>query len=168
MKKVLYLFLLLYSSASLGQEQNKRLTFILSIDNEVTITGVTDGVFLLRDSTGAIKDKLPFDYHVGGLIMSPSDYKKLFSYDPKYRISIKFKYTEFRPRCGEHTYEEEIPKGWLNEEYMIFNVYNASNKGNRAKYFFKPGQEYLIQIKIPSYSTILITHGKYYAARTSR
>lgn len=153
----LYLSLALYSSALFGQAQDKRLTFILIIDDELPVTDITNGIFLFKDSAGTIKDKISFDYKVGGLLMSSSDYKKLLSPNPEHRIFIKFKHIEFRPHHVEYTYEKEIPNGWINKEYIIFRVFNASNKVNRTKYFFKQGEEYLIQIKIPGSSTLLIT-----------
>ena len=159
-KALLCLFLALYSSGLLAQEQSKRLTFILFIDSQLPTTGITDGMFLLKDSSGVIKDKMPFDYHVGGLVMAASDYEKLFKSTSEYRIFVKFKYAEFRPENIQNTYEKEIPKGWLNDEYIILKVYNYANKANRAEYVFKPREEYLIQIKIPASSTILITHKK--------
>ncbi len=117
-------------------------------------------MFLLKDNSDAIKDTIPFDYHVGGLVMTASDYKKLFVSAPNYRVSVKFRYTEFRPQYIQNDYEKEIPKGWLNEEYTILKVYNYANKVSRAEYVFKANEKYLIQIKIPASSTILITHKK--------
>jgi hypothetical protein len=159
-KAAFFIFLTLFSSALLGQGQDKRLTFILTIDDELPVTDITDGVFLLKDSTGTIKDKISFDYHVGGLGISAVDYKTLFASNPEYSIFIKFKHTVFRPNYTEYIYEKEIPRKWLNEEYIILKIYNASNKVSRAKYFFKHGQKYLIRIKIPGSSTILITRKK--------
>ena len=161
MKKVfLYLLLTVQTLTLFGQEQSKRLTFILSIDDQLPVTDITDGTFLIMDSVGTIKEKIPFNYHVGGLGLSLSDYKKLFASNSDSRILIRFKHVQFRPTYVEYSYEKEIPKGWLNEEYMVLKVYNKSVKSNRAKYFYKPGQRYIIQVKIPGSSTIPITRKK--------
>ena len=91
MKKILlYLFLILLSSTLFGQEQDKHLTFILFIDDKVATRDVTDGMFLIKDSTGTIRDKIAFVYHVGYLSMSSADYKKIFDSKLEYRIFMKF------------------------------------------------------------------------------
>lgn len=159
MKKVLPLFLLiLFCLSSFGQEKDKCITFILLIDGELpTTTDITDGTIIFNDSAGIKKDEISFDFHVGRIQMSLQDYKKLFSIDAGNRIFIRFKYKKFYPKYAEYAYEKEIPNGWFNKDYMIFKIYNAFNKAARARYFFKHGEKYLIQIKIPGSSTLLIT-----------
>jgi len=61
-----------------SQDQNKRLNFILLIDNEIPKTSIYDGFFFIKNSTGAIKDSIAFDYQVGALIMTDLNHKKLF------------------------------------------------------------------------------------------
>lgn len=140
---------------SFSQVQDKRVNFILFIDNELPLTGITDGVILLRDDQGAIKDSLTFDYHVGGLALSSTNYEKLFASNPHYRILVKFKYEIIWPKYQVFNYQSEIPSRWLNEEFIIFKFYNSSNKESRAKYLFSNGNRYIVQVIIPSKRTVL-------------
>jgi hypothetical protein len=159
-KVILCLFLVIFNSILYGQIKNERLTFILFIDNKLPVTDVTDGEILIKDSSGIKMDEIPFDFHVGGLLMSSLDYKKLFNINPKLRIFIKFKYKVFYPKYDEFLYESEIPVGWLNKEYIILKVYNKSDKINREKYVFGNGEKYLVQIMIPGSSSILKAKSK--------
>lgn len=159
MRKILLSFILvLYGLSLFAQEADKRLTFILLIDNEVAANDISDGMFLLQDSTGVVRDKLPFTYHVGSLSMSLADYNKLFGSNKGYKVVLTFIHTEFRPRYSQHTYEKLIPSEWLNEQYIILKVYNRSLSANRSKYVFGKGQQYLIQVKVPGSGSILVTH----------
>lgn len=157
---LLCLILILSNLYLFGQEKSKRLTFILSIDGELPVSDIKDGFFMSGDSLGCIKDTIPFEYHVGYLSMSPANYKKFFSLNPSSRVFINFLHLLFRPQHFEKIYRKEIPREWLNEEYIILKVYNVSNKESRAKYYFKPEEQSLIQIIIPGNSTILTTRTK--------
>jgi hypothetical protein len=156
MKKIIVIIGLAFCTLmSSAQQQDKRLNFILFIDNELPLIGITDGLILFKDDQGFIKDSLPFSYHVGALAMSSTNYEKLFASNLNYRILIKFNYKLFRPKYQVFNYEGEIPPGWLNEEYIIFKVYNSSNKTSKAKYLFQNGNKYIVQVIIPSKSTTL-------------
>lgn len=151
MKLKLLLFIILFSSAlnTLGQEQKKRINFILLIDNDIPKTNVYEGYVLIKDSLDTLKDKFSFDYQVGGLLLSNSNYRDLFSKYSRCKIIISFKYEQLHLNESKvFEYEKEIPAGWLNEVYIIFKIYNYSNLESRKKYFLKKNS-YAIEINVP-------------------
>jgi hypothetical protein len=149
-----FLYFIIFSSSLFAQEQSKRLNFILLIDNEIPVASVYDGFFLIKDSAG-IKDKIPFDYQVGGLVMSSSNYRKLFLQYSGSEIDINFKYRKLDSNSDEaHEYKKKIPEGWMNEMYIIFKVYNYYNKESRKKYFLKK-DDYGIEISVPGAGSVI-------------
>jgi len=140
-----------------AQDGTMRMNFVLEIDNEIPVATIYDGVFLIKDSAGNIKDKIPFDYEVGGLSMSSSNYHKLFFQYLKDEVTINFSYRNLDTNSSEaYKYEKEIPKGWLNETYMIFKVYNYYNRESRKKYFLKKGG-YGVEIRVPGAGSVIPT-----------
>jgi len=165
MKKLLFfLFLVFYVSISLSQERNNRMTFIIVIDNDlVDGSEIIDHKFLLKDSTGNIKDEINFDYQIGKLIMPQSDYDKLFKIKSGYKLYAKFIDRRFDPD-SDYTYEisiptkfinEEYPTGFINTGYFILKIYNAFNAESRAKYYFKKDENYIYQLIIPGMATLI-------------
>jgi hypothetical protein len=138
-----------------AQEPVKQMPFILLIDNDIPVNNIYDGFFSIIDSGGVVKDRIPFDYRVGNLLISPSDYTKLFSLSTKGKVSINFKYSKIGPNSSEvYKYKKEIPAEWLNEKYMIFKVYNFDNKDSRGKYALKRDQ-YGIEVSVPGAGSVI-------------
>jgi len=129
----------------------------LLIDNEIPKTSIYDGFFFIKNSAGAIKDSIAFDYQVGALIMTDLNHKKLFSQDQKSKIIIKFKYKRFFPDSAEVSqYEYTIPLNWINEKYIIIKVYNRYNNESRRKYYFNKDR-YRIIIETPLGGNVIAT-----------
>ena len=146
-----------YSLNLFGQDQNKRLNFILLIDNEIPKTSIYDGFFFIKNNIGVIKDSIAFDYQVGALMMTDFDYKRLFSQDQKSKIIIKFKFKRFFPDSAVVSqYEYAIPANWVNEKYMILKVYNRYNNESREKYYFNK-DSYRIIIETPLGGNVIAT-----------
>jgi len=161
MKRRVFLFLLLFALRPIlyAQEQDKRMVFILLIDNEVPVSNIFGGVFLIADSTGPVKDTIPFEYQVGSLRISHPNYEKLRKY-LKRKIIIDFKYNKLTTNNSEvYEYKEKIPEGWLNEEYMIFKVYNYFNPESRRKYALNKNC-YGIEIAVPGAGSVFPKRGK--------
>jgi hypothetical protein len=145
-KALLSLLLILYSLNVFSQ--NKRLNFIILIDNEIPKTNIVEGRFIVKDSMGTRKDSINFKYQVGGLIIDSSDYKKLLPQNLKSKVVIKFDYSTL-PDLAVNEYKYEIPSEWLNEVYMIVRVYNYSNEESRRKYYFRKKNGYKIIFESP-------------------
>lgn len=157
MKMFLFLCFIMFNLTLFGQDQNKRLNFILLIDNEIPKTSIYDSFFKIKDSTGVIKDQIAVDYQVGGLIIPGSYYKKLFLQNSKSKIVIQFKYKIFLPDSAQvNQYEYEMPANWFNEKYIILKVYNYSNKESRRKYYFNK-KSYRIIIQTPLGGNVIAT-----------
>lgn len=150
------MFLLInLTSKAFGQEQSQRLNFILLIDKEIPIATIFDGYFLFKTQQNNIEDTIPFNYQVGGLMLTSSNYKKLFIQDSTAEIIIKFKYKRLFSSFVEiHDYEKRIPSTWINELYIILNIYNYYNATSRKKYYMRKG-EYLIQLQVPGKQNVL-------------
>lgn len=130
------------------QDVPKGLTFILLIDDQVP-TGFV-GRFQLKtsDNFGKITDSILFDYEVGRLVFhTDADYKKFIGSDNKLKVTFQFHYQSPYPEENKYFYTEEMLLRYFKEKYMIFRVYNYSNKKNRGKFFQKKGYgaEYQIQ-----------------------
>ena len=150
------MLLLLVCRCVLGQDQNRRLNFVFVIDNEVPdIAVISNGFFLAKDSSGNLKDSIPFKYEVGDLMMSSDDYRKLFLDTYTAKLFMNFAWLEYMKGDTEiHYYEREIPRGWINKLYMILYIYNYSNKESRTKYAIDKGG-YNIRIMIPGMSMVV-------------
>ena len=146
----LTLFFLLNFRNNFVQAQNTRMTFILSIDNSIPVTNVLNGSFTIFDSLGHTIDSIPFEYHIGWLELSGQSYIKLFTEYSNDEIKISFLFNHISAYDENYTqkYIEKIPKGWLNEQYMILKAYNYRDPFSRKKYTLKK-DTYDIEIITP-------------------
>lgn len=148
---IIYLFVCFTSFQTFGQDQIRRLNFILLIDEEIPIATIHDGCFLIKDSTGLLINRIPFNYKVVGLEFSSSNYKELSSLCDKCTLSISFQYTKPSFPFNQYSYESNL---WWNEDYIIMHIYNKSKKENYEKYDFGK-REYIVQIDTSYGSSIL-------------
>ncbi|WP_068402791.1 hypothetical protein [Pedobacter cryoconitis] len=159
MKKIILFcgLLMLISFNAHTQQFTKQFNFVLQIDDEIPEMDIHDGFFIVKDSTGKfIKDQIPFEYHVGRLMLPSEGYNKLYTMLSKHRIFIRFKLRELHPQAFDVQYEGEIPFYFLNEEYLICRIYNIKSKENRLKYNFR-GKKYLFNLIMPGTAMILLT-----------
>ena len=164
-KTILILFFGCFSAIAFAQEKTKRLPFVLLIDNEVPDPSIIKGIFLIKDSIGMIKDSIKFDYQIGGLDLESSAYNKFFKVNQTYNIFVRFKEKDFKLNTT-YIYQEQIPNkyindeypnGFINERYFIVKIFNKFNGDSRAKYYFKKNENYIVQIEIPGFSSLLPT-----------
>ncbi|MHA4807471.1 hypothetical protein ACX0G9_05175 [Flavitalea flava] len=154
-KYIFILFITLSGNKGFAQEMDKRLNFVVLIDNEVpTPSYILNGVFLIKDSTGKEVEKIPFHYQVGFLEMTTMGYNKFFNPGYKNNIYLKFQFYEMRPKDITHDYEYEIPNDMINHLYYILKVYNYSNKQSRKKYLLKK-RIYGIELTTPGMVTVI-------------
>jgi hypothetical protein len=144
----LIMSLLLSIKNGFAQEANSHMTFILLIDDEVPVRNIIDGFFSLYDSAGYSESCIPFNYHVGWIELTDSDYHKLLFHRPNDRIAFSFTYkVSDSSRIYKH-YTLEIPQEMINKVYLIIGVYNYENLESREKYFI-PGGSYGATISSP-------------------
>jgi len=141
----------LLNLCSFGQERSKRLNFVLLIDNEIPVASISKGIFEIKDSAGYMIDTIPFVYNVGGLEVSESDYRLLFSRNRKSTVFIKFFYISAMTSFDPYLYKTSIA---LSKDYVIMRIFNRAKRENVEKYEFGKRQ-YLIQTETPFYTTLL-------------
>jgi|GEM_PF-1545271 len=158
--KIYFSFILLLLSLKLfSQEEKKSLPFVLLINDEVVESGIYDGAFIAKDSSGIVKYEFPFIYHVGRLDLSKEDYRKFFTLNSIVTLFFKFKYKNDLTNYNEMSYEGLIPVHWRNDEYTICHIYDVSKAENKMKYDFG-GKKYIVKITIPASTYLLRTWDK--------
>ena len=143
------LTLLIFSNALFGQEQEKRLNFALLIDNDIPIY-ISQCYFLIHDSTGKVKDTIPFSYGIGRFILTTDNYQKLFSHSATDQIYIDFQYNQHSHKYGSNhfSYNQKLPGGSINKWYTILKIHNYSLKEGRENYT-DDGDGFAVQILFP-------------------
>ncbi len=156
--------LLFLATALFGQTETRSLPFILQVDDDFPDPSTIHGVFRIMDSTKNVKDSINFDYHIGRLVMSAADYERFVNFNQRDRLWLRI------GKLGDDSYtrnwyeisipteyiNEEYPKGFINEEYIIVKIFNKSkNKECNKKYVFPNGKNYVSQIIIRGMSTII-------------
>jgi len=132
-----------------AQDTSKSLNFILRINDVIPETGIFDGHFMIKDSTGSImKSQFPFTYRVGYLKLPDENYNRLFSKTRNTRIFIQFRQKDIEHAYLDNLYEIEIPTDFINKEYIICSVYDVALKENRLKYDFR-GKKRIINLNVP-------------------
>lgn len=163
-KVILLLFASLSFIAVSGQEkESKSLPFVLLIDNEVPTHSDTWGIFLIKDSVGTVKDSIMFDYEVGRLSMTKAEYNKLFKVKPVYNIFLRISHLSthvdttyvYEKKIWNKYWNWEYPHGYMNEDYFIVKIFNKFDADSRAKYYFKPGQDYIVLITVGGMGDII-------------
>jgi len=153
------------SVIAFAQERTKRLPFILLIDNEIPDPSIINGVFIIKDNTGTVKDSIKFKYEIGGLDMDQSAYNKFFNVKQSYNIFVKFNEQSakldttyvYQKQIPNKYINSEYPNGYINKRYFAIKIFNKFNVESRSKYYFKMNESYVVQIIIPGFSTILPT-----------
>ena len=127
--------------------QNDQLPFILLIDNTIPATNILNSYFSIYDNSGSPEDSIPFEYHVGYIEFNSIDYQNLIHKYVDARIFINFKYEKFGSNAYfTKNYKEELPKGGLNEQYMVIKIYNYIDTESRKKFSLKKnGYVFIIQ-----------------------
>jgi hypothetical protein len=61
---------------------------------------------------------------------------------------MTFEYNSFELDTN-YVYEGKIPRGMVNDQYLILNIYNRKNKESREKYIFPENKDYIVQVMPP-------------------
>lgn len=155
---LIFLFFCFINLHLFGQDQIKRLNFILLIDGEVPIETISDGYVILKENNGLTISKIPFSYKVGSLDFSLPDYEKIQTKLDKSNMMMEFKFLVRKPTFMRYFYETSI---FLNEDYMIMNIYNKSKRENNEKYDFGK-KKYIVRIESSSFNTIMHYRSDWY------
>lgn len=151
MKKILLmLFSTTLMSVLYGQESNKKLDFIIVVDEQIVIGTVSNlKLILQRDRKD---DIVKVYYHPGSLEIPFSGYEKMLS-DVIDSLYIDFTYYEYTGQKQKvYHYKIELKKLWLKESFVILKIYNLDKK--KYKNDFQPlkGRNYTFEIDSPSYT----------------
>lgn len=128
---ILILFIFITPNYILGQENNKNISFILVIDDEIISTSV--GITFYINSENS-EERISATYYPGTLSMSKSDYEKITSTETK---TIYLRYFGTIYTNGKENYNDfeiEYNKNWLNDTYNILRFYNLDKAKYKKRY----------------------------------
>lgn len=122
---------------------------IILIDGEIS-KSIYD--FTISDSKTTEK-KILGEYLPGDLIFEMQDYNGFIKNNAdNYKISFNTILTINKNLVSKKSYNMEIPKFFLNQKYIIINIFNMDNKIFRKKYhkLIKDSKEYYVIIESPN------------------
>lgn len=163
MKKILTLSLIVISTITRSQQIEKKIPFILLVDNEVPSFSIIQNCkLLIKDSTQKIKFEVPFKYNVGNITLLQSQFDTIKHLNHKENIVIQFSTPKNKTNYVESfIYQVPLEPKWFNELYIILKIFNYDNLESRNKYIIKKG-DYVVQKIIPGFSTILTEKKEYW------
>jgi hypothetical protein len=154
--KKLYLilsFLFLYQ-VCLSQELEKKLKFLLSVDNEIPSNNVSNFQLTSVDSASKAEQRFSMTYKAGELITTDTVMHALLQLNSTTDLVLSFSYQSFRTKAAvDHSFICIIPKGWFNEQYLILNIYSKEYPENQQKFLYKPGEIYVTRLLTPGKAT---------------
>lgn len=128
---ILFFFLFMIPNDIFGQEENKNISFILVIDDEIISTSVGITFYINSENSN---EKISATYYPGTLLMKKSDYEKLISTETK---TIYLRYFGTIYTNGKENYNDfeiEYNKNWLQDTYNILRFYNLDKTKYKKRY----------------------------------
>lgn len=122
-KYFLVLFMIL---SSCFFSQTKKINFLIMIDDQPCLR--TYNVRLISPSLGSID----VDYVVGTIDLSDENYNKLVN-NNSLNFDVSFE-TFLSKSVFSQKYLISIPKEFLNQKYIIINIFNKGNKIYKKRY----------------------------------
>ncbi|MCA6066192.1 hypothetical protein JI747_003310 [Chryseobacterium sp. RG1] len=147
LKKYIFLLCLFFSSSFFSQ--NESINMIILIDGEIN-KSIYD--FTISDSKITEK-KILGEYVPGNLNFEMQDYSGFIKNSTdNYKISFNTILTINKNLVSKKSYNMEIPKFFLNQNYIIINIFNKDSKIYKKRYsgVNKNNKEYYIVIETPS------------------
>lgn len=150
------LFFLFCTKYLVAQEKYNHINFNIFIDEKFIISGINNGKIIINDSLNNINDTITFKYEAGDMSVLENDYNNILKASIYVKYNILF---SFKNICSNSSEVFKYEKAWIgnlfdiNNRYIIFSIYNFENKTNHKSFSQKNG--YGVEIKIPSYSSIL-------------
>jgi hypothetical protein len=128
---------------------NQNIDLILVIDKEIVLDfSVTKTQLNLSYSNGQ-KSILPLSYFPGNLSMGTDVLNEIKS-EKIDSIFFEFSYYEYK---GEnqliYNYSIKMEKSWLQDKYLVLNIYNLDKKKFKRRFNFIKGVSYVYELDSP-------------------
>lgn len=143
-KKYFFLLFLLFSSCFFSQI--KKINFLIMFDEKPLLKAYS--VSLRSPSIGVIEA----DYIVGSIDLSNDYYNKIIN-DNSPDLDVQFE--AFLPKSPlSKKYIFSLPKEFLNQKYIIVNIFNKGSKVYQKRYSkaSKNSKDYYVVITSPDFS----------------
>ena len=146
-----YFLLSLLLSSTLFLSQTKRINLIILNDREIS-KSIYD-VTLKPINDDSLVSPIIGKYVPGDLVLESKDFDKLlFSNIKDFEMSFTAISTVNPNLVKQTNYKVIIPKIYLNDEYLILNIFNMYNKVSKKKYhkLINNDKEYYVIIESPN------------------
>jgi len=146
-----YFLLSLLLSSTLFLSQTKRINLIILNDREIS-KSIYD-VTLKPINDDSVVSPIIGKYVPGDLVLESKDFDKLlFSNSKDFEMSFTAISTVNPNLVKQTNYKVIIPKIYLNDEYLILNIFNMYNKVSKKKYhkLINNDKEYYVIIESPN------------------
>lgn len=146
-----YFLLSLLLSSTLFLSQTKRINLIILNDREIS-KNIYD-VTLKPINDDSVVSPIIGKYVPGDLVLESKDFDKLlFSNSKDFEMSFTAISTVNPNLVKQTNYKVIIPKIYLNDEYLILNIFNMYNKVSKKKYhkLINNDKEYYVIIESPN------------------
>lgn len=142
-----YSFLICLFFSSYFLSQTKKINFLIMIDEKPCL--IVNDLLISSPSIGL----LDVNYIVGTIDLSDENYNKLAN-DKSLNFNISFE--TFLPKFPlAQKYVFSLPKEFLNQKYIIVNIFNKGSKIYRKRYSGgNKNKEYYIVITSPDFSKL--------------
>ena len=146
-------FLLLSVMNMYSQEIEKKINFIISIDDQI-VSSIARAKIIIDKNDNI--DQIEIGYIPGELIISNADFEQI-TQDQVNSFLFSFDYYEYKKeRQIVYNYEIEINKVWLEQSYRVLRIYNLNKKKNRKIFYPLKGKQYTYEVDLPSNSIVRI------------
>jgi hypothetical protein len=139
-----YFFLLCLFFSSYVLSQTKKINFLIMVDEKPCL--MVNDMHLNSPSMGSID----INYTVGTIDLSDDNYYK-FTNDKSLNFTVSFE--TFLPKSALiQKYLFSVPKEFLNQKYIIINIFNKDNEIYKKRYSKadKHNKEYYVVISSPN------------------
>lgn len=150
MKKCIKLFFICFSTFNaFSQSIAKQLDFIIVIDEKIATNSIYS--FEIKATTYLGNRDIESNYFPGNISMSQDDFNFLLS-DSVNKFYFLFTYYEYiNKKQIAYTYEIEIKKPWLKDNFNIIYIYNLNKEKYKKKYNpISKGKNYNYELDSPS------------------
>lgn len=129
---------------SIFSSQCKKVNLLIMIDEKPAL--VVNDFYILSSFEESMKVK----YSVGTINLDDENYTKLLN-DKSQNITLNFE-SLLASKTFASKYAVEIPKSFLNQDYIIVNIFNMDNKKYKKKYLktMQEKKDYYIVVETPN------------------
>jgi len=160
-KRFLTIASLCFITYSMLLAQERSINFVISIDNEIAISSLSNFKILAYESNDNFKQLITVDYVPGNLFLKEQDYKRIISNEIK-SFYLIFNFDDQCTGQGvvNYSYNIELKKGWLDYSFFVLKIYNTSKR--KYKKIFEPlkGKDYTYEYYYPGGQMLRVTKKK--------